>query len=590
MANVYVTQTGSGTADGSSLADSIAIGDLTTTQWNTPAHSADGAERIYLYGTLTSMVQVAGAGGTSDTLRLWIDYTNATIAVTNNVRALITNQKSNLMIVGGNWISTANTTSQVVYIFGLVSGANNVTFKDATITASHCGAISAYTGLVTCTNIVIENNTIIQSGGINAIAFNHSVTPGDAGIYISCTVKNNNITGGKISTGYTDGRQQIVVDGRRDVGWDIDNNTISDLPANAIQMMFIDRTPVSYIRNNTITNVGLTSGVTNALQLNNNHGLVVEHNTISGNTNAGASGDGTGVMIDWAGTGAAGGYTGAYSEDCIVRYNKFSGCTSWEKAGGIAIWAGIRTQVYGNLSTGNSAGITVSDAISNSTFTFVSATAADPCVITFSQLNDFEIFDDDQVIISGNTGSSPDDINGTWTATRVSATSFSINADTTGGAGTGTVIGRIHRGFDNVIYDNICVDNATAGCITRYGNQFSVLRNNIFKGSLNGYYNTAQYGGTLAVESNNCFYDNSVNDILDGTTPTAVDATSMSADPLFIDTVNYELQETSPCVGAGVKHWGNGPRPTSYNGEPKPDTKVDIGNQSTWDANHPKNL
>ena len=67
----------------------------------------------------------------------------------------------------------------------------------------------------------------------------------------------------------------------------------------------------------------------------------------------------------------------------------------------------------------------------------------------------------------------------------------------------------------------------------------------------------------------------------------------VTTDPKFINAVagDYNLQETSPAVGIGVKWWGNKPRPTSMNGEPLPDTGIDMGAyQSTWDANHPANL
>jgi len=47
----------------------------------------------------------------------------------------------------------------------------------------------------------------------------------------------------------------------------------------------------------------------------------------------------------------------------------------------------------------------------------------------------------------------------------------------------------------------------------------------------------------------------------------------------------------SPCIGAGQKWWGNNPRPAASNGEPRPDTKSDIGlEQTTLDPNHPANL
>ena len=73
----------------------------------------------------------------------------------------------------------------------------------------------------------------------------------------------------------------------------------------------------------------------------------------------------------------------------------------------------------------------------------------------------------------------------------------------------------------------------------------------------------------------------------------SVDATNKrDSDPLFIDAANgnYRLQQSSDCVGTGVKWWGTGPRPSGWYGEPKPDTYIDIGFQSTWNPLHPRNM
>ncbi|HHJ80411.1 MAG TPA: hypothetical protein ENJ65_02125 [Candidatus Tenderia electrophaga] len=74
---------------------------------------------------------------------------------------------------------------------------------------------------------------------------------------------------------------------------------------------------------------------------------------------------------------------------------------------------------------------------------------------------------------------------------------------------------------------------------------------------------------------------------------TGNDGNSLFEDPLFVDPENgdYNLQKNSPCVGKGVKWWGNGPRPESLSGEPLPDADIDLGAyQSTWSPNHPVNL
>lgn len=48
---------------------------------------------------------------------------------------------------------------------------------------------------------------------------------------------------------------------------------------------------------------------------------------------------------------------------------------------------------------------------------------------------------------------------------------------------------------------------------------------------------------------------------------------------------------TANPIGTGVKYWGTNSRPSDINGEPLPDTNIDIGcYQSTTNAGHPKNL
>ena len=54
---------------------------------------------------------------------------------------------------------------------------------------------------------------------------------------------------------------------------------------------------------------------------------------------------------------------------------------------------------------------------------------------------------------------------------------------------------------------------------------------------------------------------------------------------------DYAPDSTSPCIGGAVKWWGTNARPEGYDGEPFPDTFIDIGAiQSTFNVNHPINL
>ena len=100
---------------------------------------------------------------------------------------------------------------------------------------------------------------------------------------------------------------------------------------------------------------------------------------------------------------------------------------------------------------------------------------------------------------------------------------------------------------------------------------------------------------TSITESNNCFYNigflvTSDESATPSETWTATDP--VTTDPSFIDESggNYNLQSASGCVGQGIQHWGTGPRPSGWHGEPKADVDIDIGFQSTWSPMHPKNI
>ena len=94
---------------------------------------------------------------------------------------------------------------------------------------------------------------------------------------------------------------------------------------------------------------------------------------------------------------------------------------------------------------------------------------------------------------------------------------------------------------------------------------------------------TAGIAGSVD-EDYNCFFG--------FTTENNAGANNITTDPEFVDAAggDFNIKSTSGCVGTGVKHWGTGPRPSGYQGDPKPDTHIDIGFQSTWNENHPKNL
>ena len=179
------------------------------------------------------------------------------------------------------------------------------------------------------------------------------------------------------------------------------------------------------------------------------------------------------------------------------------------------------------------------------------------------------------------------------------------------------------KSVDGLIYCNACYDNsvgikqtngdATVGNLS-YNNtvvdctEDSVLMNPVSGQSaltgasfINNIFVNAKYNVRVQNQAlnptldYNCYFGATVETTWNGPNAAVIPigANSIELDPLFVDAQNnnYNLQKNSPCVGVGTKWWGNGARPETLSGEPLPDTKIDLGAyQSTWDANHPKNL
>ena len=84
-------------------------------------------------------------------------------------------------------------------------------------------------------------------------------------------------------------------------------------------------------------------------------------------------------------------------------------------------------------------------------------------------------------------------------------------------------------------------------------------------------------------------YETATNESFAAWQGAGYDADSVNSDPLLDG--NLSPQDGSPCLGVGVKWWGNDARPSGYDGEPMPDTKIDVGSiQTTLDPGHPANL
>ena len=111
--------------------------------------------------------------------------------------------------------------------------------------------------------------------------------------------------------------------------------------------------------------------------------------------------------------------------------------------------------------------------------------------------------------------------------------------------------------------------------------------NNIFYGSGIDYgitcYKSAATANGIDIRNNIGYVNTSAFSVSGG-----VDSSNVSTNPLL--DINHSPASNSPAIGTGFKYW-TGARTSDVNGEPLPDTAIDIGAvQSTGNANHPKNL
>lgn len=100
-----------------------------------------------------------------------------------------------------------------------------------------------------------------------------------------------------------------------------------------------------------------------------------------------------------------------------------------------------------------------------------------------------------------------------------------------------------------VFYNNLLKDNVKFGGKSDNAAAASTWKNNIFDGNDVGLGATTSSSPTLPTESNNCYFNNTV-DYDDGGTPQTIDSTSIASDPLLDS--NYIPDISSPCYHAGT--------------------------------------
>lgn len=444
------------------------------------------------------------------------------------------------------------------------------------------------------TDVLIQNCDVNSDEvGGTAIRFSMDEVQGATNTFKDCSVLDCRLNA-KITFSPGSIEQSIHVDNRRPSGWRIQRNTFKDALFNVIQVGFSapPPAPVSIISDNRLIMNGTAGPLVNNVQTNSDFGLVIEDNHITDVLNPGASGDGDGIMLDWDQD------RGSYSVGVVMRRNRVFRARSNPSAAGMGNFGARDSKVCCNLSVDCVSGFSVAEAVSGQAFLMSGSevTAGNPTVIeytpTFDGLKTREVFVGDNVAL--NIINNQPDLNGNRydvTDTTRNPFTFTIDVDTTV-AGTGGSARRTRRNKNN-IFANLTSVKCDHGFRQRFGAFGAHVFNSIFANNIYGISSNTTNDGEIGTDATNCFWANSLNNIVEDTTDIPIDDTSIIADPMFVDSDNdnYNLREGSPCIGIGIKWWGNDPRPQSLSGEPLPDTQIDIGAyQSTWDPNHPVNL
>ena len=147
--NLYVTQSGAGSHTGLSLANAWSVSEFNTTgNWGTGTGLIGGGDIVYLSGTITSNITLAGSGASSSS-RVTIDGASATLSnsFTSSSKSYWTLQNVTwssgrttvcVTITGGSYMTINNMTVPSP-VFGstgtmirLVGGSSNLTLKNVT--------------------------------------------------------------------------------------------------------------------------------------------------------------------------------------------------------------------------------------------------------------------------------------------------------------------------------------------------------------------------------------------------------------------------------------------------------------------------
>lgn len=360
----YITQSGAGLQDGTSLANAwSAVNFNDTANWSSTENTAkiDPGDTAILSGTFTSQLTVRQSGTSGNPIT--INGTDAVVNVGGGAQyGLLLSRKNYINITGGTY---KNATVANIY----VAQSNNVFISYANFTDVGTG-VKLYAGDgYDLKDVTIATSTFsdLSIHGILGEVYG-GTTGGELGIVHDVYILGNTMTNiatssngmgiqiwGPTATLYPNGDKTGTL--RAPYNIKIEGNTINNTRKSAIGLTegCLNSGWGTIIRNNRVTYAGQSDvGNINAFQLNSCDNLLVEGNEIS-YTETSVT-DGIGIILDWGNSD-----NDLLTDGAIVRNNFIHNNTAQSWGTGISAYKTTNSRIYNNISISNNVGIIFSN-------------------------------------------------------------------------------------------------------------------------------------------------------------------------------------------------------------------------------------
>jgi hypothetical protein len=148
-ASYYVTQSGAGSKNGTSLANAWSVANFNAS--GTPT----GGDTVYFSGTIASTVTPTSNGTGNGASRLTFDFSAATL--TNPAISLSSN--TYLTLLGGPVVEGSDGSTIIKCAYVSPGAGHDITISNFTFTGASAGS-STFFSVGSCTNVLISNNTL----------------------------------------------------------------------------------------------------------------------------------------------------------------------------------------------------------------------------------------------------------------------------------------------------------------------------------------------------------------------------------------------------------------------------------------------